>query len=188
MTNPSGMNLPEPLFETERLFTRHFVTDDLDSFAALCADPEVMRYVGDGKTLPRSEVARWTEICQQKYAARGYGTSAVFEKATGEFVGYCGVVQAPGNDFDELIYVFHRFSWGQGYATEVGRAMLGYVFAHSSLSKIYATVYADNHASRKVADKLGMTVAKEIADPDGRAVVFYAVSRGAFNKGKATRL
>lgn len=185
-------NLPEPLFETERLFTRHFVADDLDSFAALCADPEVMRYVGDGQTLPRSEVARWINVCRQKYSARGYGTSAVFEKATGEFIGYCGVVRAPGNDFDELIYVFHRSAWGRGYATEVGRAMLGYVFARSSLSKIYATVYADNHASRKVADKLGMMMEK-ITDPDGEPVVFYASSRDAFgrdafNKDKVTRL
>jgi RimJ/RimL family protein N-acetyltransferase len=86
-------------------------------------------------------------------------------------------VRAPGNDFDELIYVFHHSAWGQGYASEVGRVMLGYVFAHSSLSKICTTVYADNHASRRVADKLGMTVEKEIADPDGKSVVFYAVGR-----------
>jgi len=166
------------MFKTERLSVRHFGPDDLDAFAE-CADPEVMRYVGDGATLPRAEVARWIDACQQKYAARGYGTSAVFEKEMGEFVGYCGVVRAPGNAFDELIYVFHRRAWGRGYATEVGRAMLAYVFAHSSLNKIYATIYADNHTSRKVADKLGMTVEKEILDPDGKAVVFHVIRREA---------
>lgn len=174
-----SVSKPEILVTTERLLVRHFNPDDLDVFAALCADPEVMRYVGDGKTLPRSEVARWIDVCKQKYAARGYGTSAVFEKATGEFVGYCGVVRAPGNDFDELIYVFHRAAWGQGYATDFGRAMLGGVFAHSSLSKIYATVYADNHASRRVADKLSMTVEKETTEPNGEPVIFYVISRDA---------
>ncbi len=172
--------MPEAMFTTERLLVRHFHPDDLGAFAALCADPEVMRYVGDGTTLPRPEVERWIGVCQQRYAARGYGTSAVFERATGEFVGYCGVVRAPGNDFDELIYVFHRSTWGRGYATEAGRAMLGYVFAHSSLSKIYATIHADNRTSRKVADKLGMTVEK-INDPDGEPVVFYVVSRDTFS-------
>ncbi len=171
--------LPEFSLETKRLSIRHFAPDDLDDFVALCADSEVLRYVDDGTTLPRSEVARWIKVCQQKYAERGYGTSAVFEKSTGNFIGYCGVVRAPGNDFDELIYVFHRSAWGQGYASEAGRAMLGYVFARSSLSKIYATIYADNHTSRKVADKLGMTVEK-INDPDGRPVVFYVISRDTF--------
>jgi RimJ/RimL family protein N-acetyltransferase len=52
-------NAAQPVFETERLFVRHFAPDDLDDFAALCADPVVMRYVGDGQTLPRSEVALW---------------------------------------------------------------------------------------------------------------------------------
>ena len=125
----------QPLFETERLLVRHFGPDDLDDFAALCADSEVMRYVGDGETLPRGEVARWIEICQTKYETRGYGTSAVLERASGTspdtypgtFVGYCGVVRAPGNDFDELIYVFHKRAWGRGYAAEVGRAMPEYV-------------------------------------------------------------
>ncbi len=174
---------PKPLFETERLSIRHFAPDDLDDFAALCADPEVLRYVGDGTTLPRSEVARWIEVCRQKYAERGYGTSAVFEKSTGNFIGYCGVVRAPGNDFDELIYVFHRSAWGKGYAYEASRAMLEYVFARSSLSEIYATIYADNHTSRKVADKLGMTVEK-INDLDGKSVVFYVIDRDIFGSGQ----
>lgn len=100
--------MPEAMFETERLLVRHFCPDDLDAFAELRADPEVMRYVGDGVTLSRSKVARWIEVCGDKYATSGYGTSAVFERGEGEFVGYCGVVRAPGNDFDERIYVFHR--------------------------------------------------------------------------------
>ena len=159
------------MLETERLLVRHFQTDDLDAFAELCADPEVMRYVGDGTTLSRAEVEHWLEVCQNKYATRGYGTSAVVEK-TGAFVGYCGVVRAPGNEFDELIYVFHRRVWGQGYAAEVGRAMLAYVFARSSLTHIYATIYAANLPSQRVAEKLGMRLEREITEPEGIVRVY----------------
>ena len=173
--------VPKTMFTTERLLVRHFHADDLDDFAALCADPQVMRYVGDGTTLPRSDVARWIGVCQEKYAARGYGTSAVFEK-TGDFIGYCGVVRAPGNDFDELIYVFHRRAWGKGYASEVGQAMLGYVFTHSSLIEIYATIHADNHTSRGVANKPGMVTKKQITDSDGEPVVFYVIDRSVFGR------
>ena len=169
-----------PLFETERLFVRHFQPTDLDAFAVLCADPEVLRYVGDGATLERQEVGHWIEVCQTKYATRGYGTSAVFEKASGAFIGYCGVVRAPERDFDELIYVFHRAAWGKGYASEVGRAMLKYVFGRSSLPVIYASIYATNLASRGVADKLGMTYEKELTDTDGTVVVIYVTKRDDF--------
>lgn len=103
----------------------------------------------------------------------------MFEKTTGDFIGYCGVVRAPGNDFDELIYVFHRRAWGKGYASEVGRAMLDYVFERSPLERVYATLYADNLASQRVADKLGMRFEKEVVEPEG-VVRFYVAERGAF--------
>lgn len=54
------------MFETDRLTARHFEKADLDDFAALCADVEVMRFVGDGTTLERAEVAHWIDVCQEK--------------------------------------------------------------------------------------------------------------------------
>ena len=173
--------MTEPMFETERLLVRHFEYGDLDDFAALCADPLVMRYVGDGTTLPRAEVERWIGVCQVKYATRGYGTSAVFEKAagraSGQFLGYCGVVRAPENDFDELIYVYNRGAWGKGYATEAGRAMLGYVFAHSALDEIYATIDPDNAASLHVAAKLGFRFLRVEVEDDGTRTGYHAIKR-----------
>ena len=165
------------LFETDRLVVREFRPADLDDFAALCGDPEVMRYVGDGTTLDRAGVAHWIEVCQGKYRDRGYGTSAVFEKATGDFIGYCGVVRAPDRDFDEIIYVFTKSSWGNGYATEVGRAMLDHVFRISELAEIRATIDAANADSIKVAHKLGMTFAKRVEE-DGTEVDHYVRRRG----------
>ncbi|MCQ2001038.1 GNAT family N-acetyltransferase [Arthrobacter zhaoxinii] len=144
------------MFETDRLEARHFADEDLEDFAALCADPAVMRFVGDGTTLDRSEVAGWIQVCKEKYVKRGYGTSAVFERDSGEFVGYCGVIRAPGQDFDELIYVFHQRFWGKGYATEIGRAMLAYVFEVSRLEFVAATIDAGNEESKRVARKIGM--------------------------------
>lgn len=168
----------EQMFETERLLIRHFTSDDLNDFAELCADPEVLRYVGDGTTLTRDEVAHWINVCRMKYATRGYGTSAVFEKASGDFVGYCGVVRAPDRDFDELIYVFYKRAWGKGYATEVSQAMLVYVFARSSLPEIYATIDADNLPSQRITEKLGMRFEKEIVEEDRVKVLYYVIKRG----------
>ena len=172
-----------PIFETERLYVRHFQPDDIDVFAALCIDPVVMRYVGDGETLPREMVSHWIDVCQQKYANRGNGTSAVFEKAGDTFIGYCGVVRASENDFDELIYVFNVAAWGKGYASEVGRAMLRYVFNFSTLERIYATIYPENLASIKVIEKIGVRFDHTEVDPDGKTVNFYMIER---NRATAT--
>lgn len=167
------------MFATERLLVRHFQPSDLDDFAALCADRVVMRFVDDGTTLPRSEVERWIRVCQEKYATRGYGTSAVFERATGTFIGYCGVVRAPGRDFDELIYVYHVASWGKGYATETSRAMLNYVFHRSTLDRIYATIHPDNAAFIHVATKLGFRYDRQEIDGDGIPTHYYVIERSS---------
>ncbi len=142
-----------------------------------------MRYMGDGTTLPRSEVERWIGVCQQKYATRGYGTSAVFERAGGQFVGFCGVVRAPENSFDELIYALARESWGKGYATEAGRAMIGYVFAHSTLDRICATIHPDNVASVKVAGKISMTFERVEIEQDGTPIGYHVIERAQWAKG-----
>jgi [ribosomal protein S5]-alanine N-acetyltransferase len=165
------------MFETERLLVRHFQPSDLDDFAALCADPDVMRYMGDGTILEHSLVEHWIKVCLDKYAIRGYGTSAVFEKATGQFVGYCGVVRAPENDFDELIYAFNKSAWGKGYATEVARPMLNYVFAKSELDTIYATIHPENPASIHVAEKLGFRFDRQEVDEDGIPTSFYTIRK-----------
>ena len=167
----------EGMFETERLKVRHFQPSDLDDFAALCADARAMRYMGDGTVLPRSEVERWIGICQMKYATRGYGTSAVFEKDGGRFIGFCGVVRAPENDFDELIYAFKVEVWGKGYATESGRAMEEYVFAHSTLEGIYATIHPDNAPSIHVVEKLGFRFEKQESNDDGSLTNFYVIEQ-----------
>lgn len=169
--------MTEPMFTTKRLLVRHFTPDDLDSFAGLCADPLVMRYMGDGETLPRSEVERWIGICQTRYATRGYGTSAVFERESGRFVGYCGVVRAPDRDFDEIVYAYHTAFWGRGYATEVGRAMLDYVFARSKLDQIWATIHAENANSVHIVEKLGLHYARTETEDDGSATLYYVIDR-----------
>ncbi len=90
------------------------------------------------------------------------------------------MVRAPDSDFDELIYVFHRHVWGKGYAAEVGKAMLEYVFGRSSLAHIYATIHPDNLTSQRVAGKLGMHFDKEVTEPNGERVIFYVIGREAF--------
>lgn len=164
-------------FETERLLVRGFEYSDLDAFAELCADPNAMQYMGDGSTLARETVEKWIGICHEKYEKRGYGTSAVIDKESNEFLGFCGIIRDPNEDFDEIIYAFKQTAWGNGYATEVARAMLDYVFEISDLSEIYATIHHKNAVSIKMMAKLGMEYVKSETEEDGNTTEFYRIQR-----------
>src|SRR5215510_2448484 len=167
-----GDNRVKQFFETERLIVRRMEFEDLDAFAELCADPVAMQYMGDGETLEREMVERWIAVCQTKYEQRGYGTSAVIEKESGKFIGFCGVVRAPDKDFDDIVYAFSRDTWGKGYATEAAAATLNYVFGISELSEIYATIHAKNEASIKMMAKLKMDYQKTEIEDDGQGTAY----------------
>lgn len=164
-------------FETDRLIVRGVEFDDLDPFAALCADPIAMQYMDDGSTLDLATVERWIGICHTKYRERGYGTSAVIEKASGAFIGFCGVIRAPDNDFDEIVYALAQSAWGKGYATEVAQAMLRYVFSISNLKEIYATINSNNQASLRMMDKIGMQYHQSLVEEDGSITKYFIINR-----------
>jgi len=164
-------------FETERLQIRHLKPEDTDGMTALCSDPVAMRYMDDGSVMTRDECAAWIDICQNKYRDRGYGTSGVFDKATGAFIGFCGVVRTPDSDFDEIIYAFGQPHWGKGYATEAAKAMLDYVFGISQLDAIYATIDPANIASQRIMAKIGMDFLEDRPNDDGSITKVYVIRR-----------
>jgi RimJ/RimL family protein N-acetyltransferase len=63
--------------------------DDLDDMAALLGDPQVMRYYPHPKT--RQEALGWIEWNQQLYREHGFGLWLLTLRASGEFVGDCGL-------------------------------------------------------------------------------------------------
>jgi RimJ/RimL family protein N-acetyltransferase len=169
-------------FETERLQVRHLTPDDLDDLAALCGDPVAMQYMDDGETLSREVCQKWINICQKKYKTRGYGTSAMVERSSGKFVGFCGVIRAPDHDFDEIIYALSQPYWGKGYATETARAMLDYVFRISDLDAIYATIDLENLTSQSMMPKLNMAFVEDLTEDDGAITRVYVARRPSGGK------
>ena len=72
--------------ETDRLVLRPFAESDLDAYAAMCADPEVMRFLG-GETWDRMKTWRHIAATLGHWQLRGYGPWAVEEKVSGTLVG-----------------------------------------------------------------------------------------------------
>jgi len=162
--------------ETERLLLRAFRNSDLDAYAPICADPEVMKYLGTGVTLNRSEAWRSMATILGHWQLLGYGMFAVELKATGELLGRAGFLDPPGWPGFELGWVLGRQYWGHGYAFEAAVGCRDYAFDVLGRDKLISLIRPDNHRSIRVAEKLGETYVGDV-ELLGSSARIYEITR-----------
>jgi RimJ/RimL family protein N-acetyltransferase len=167
--------------ETERLRLRMFREDDLDAYAAMCADPEVMRYIGAGGPITRAESWRQMATFLGHWQLRGYGMWAVEERATGALVGRIGHHHPEGWPDFECGWLLARASWGKGYATEGARRALQYAFTELGRTRVISLIRPGNDASIRVAERLGETLEGTVTLFGAEALV-YGISRDDVRK------
>ena len=141
---------------TDRLVLRTFRLDDLPHYAALNADPEVVRYLG-GAPISREdsdEIAAWAN---DVYERERMGLLAVERRSDGRFLGMCGLHhQSSMPDDVEVAWRLAPEHWGNGYATEAASEWLEYGFDVLGLPEIISMTVADNDRSLAVMRRLGM--------------------------------
>jgi RimJ/RimL family protein N-acetyltransferase len=118
------------------------------------ANPEVMRYLIDGRTHSRTEVWRTMLINVGGWPLRGYGMWAC-ETLTGEFIGSVGIFHPLDWPEPEVAYSLDRPHWGKGLATEAAGAARDWLFAHFALQRVASFIRPDNLASKRVVERLG---------------------------------
>lgn len=150
------------VLETERLELREWTMEDLPVAIPLFADPQTMRYIGEGKPRSVEQVEQTLQNCTNSYAQFGYGLWKVLFKPTGELVGHCGLKYWDEFDRVEVGYLVTRPYWGRGIAFEAARASIAFGFEQKALPEIIALIDRPNLASSNVARKLGMTFEQEI--------------------------
>lgn len=148
--------------ETPRLLLRQWQPEDYPAFAALNADPEVMRYFPAPLTTEQSDAV--AQLCQQLIGMFGWGFWAVELKSSGEFIGFCGlhtpVDPLPFVPCIEIGWRFSRSFWGQGYATEAATAAMQAGFEQLQFEELVSFTAAENQRSVAVMQRLDM-------QPDG---------------------
>ena len=171
---PESSRFSEPFIETDRLRSVKFEVGDLDALAEICADPEVMRHVGDGAPLSRALCELWIENSRANVEHFGYGTGAVFERRSGTLIGWAGFARPEGQP-EELVYGFGRASWRQGYGAEILSGLLDCAFETLGLAEVRATVHSHNQASVAMLQRQGFTLRgrRHLGDPD---VHFYVLA------------
>lgn len=147
---------------------------------ALDSDPAVHRYLGGigGRLLTDpAQSLEMIHFIQAQYVANGIGRWAVVLRATGEFMGWAGLKRVPGpingrHDFYDLGYRFRPQFWRQGYGYEAAQAWLDHGFKIMQLPRISAYADAENAASRRILEKVGLQPGNEFAE-DGVRCVWY---------------
>jgi RimJ/RimL family protein N-acetyltransferase len=182
------------LLETQRLRLRAFRADDVDRLVSLDADPEVMRYISRGVPTPREVIVEdvlpwWLRLYEQP---QPIGFWAVERRTDGEFIGWFHLrpdrLSPPEQ---ELGYRFFRHAWGQGYASEGGRALIASGFEKLPCAVISARTLATNLASQRVMHKCGMRFEEHFTYPEEmlpnwseaeRRAVKYSLSRANYDR------
>jgi RimJ/RimL family protein N-acetyltransferase len=167
---------------TERLVLRPWRPADRAPFAAMNADPEVMRYIGDGRTMTRAESDALVDAIEAHWREHGFGLwCAALRDAPDVCIGFVGLAipsflpaVLPAV---EVGWRLARPVWGRGLATEGARAALDRAFGPLQLSSVISLIDPANERSIRVAEKLGMHREASHRHPvTGRKLHAYAIS------------
>ncbi len=142
------------LFETDRLLVRHYTETDADNFFLLNSDPEVMRYIRPVKSREDTDLF-FAKVIAYSKSNPLFGRMAVDEKATGAFVGSFAIIPLENTNSMQLGYSLLPAYWGKGFATELAKAGLVYVFTQTGLDEIFGVTESENIDSQKVLLKAG---------------------------------
>ena len=174
------------MIETERLLLRGWRDGDVEPYARLCADPEVMRFIGNGSTLTPEGSGGQISRFLRHWEERGFGLWALEERESGAFVGFAGLVHqeewTEGEHRTEVGWRLDRAFWGRGLATEAAKASVYHGLEHIGLERVISIIQPENGASRRVAEKAGLTLRGESRWRD-TPVVWYAIDRGEWEAG-----
>lgn len=174
------MSLRQYLFdmETTRLIGRHLVEGDLRFVASVWNDGRVAPTIGgtrdDDQLIDR--IGLWT----RHWAAHGFGATMFHERTTTKPVAWGGL-QISTIGIGECLtvgYVVSPASWGLGYATEIATASTAHAFEVLEADELHASVLDTNRASRRVLEKAGLSMKREI-DHGTHIEVVYSIARRA---------
>ncbi len=189
------MGAPELI--TDRLLLRAWAAADVEPFAAMNADPEVMQHFPS--TLSREESDALVDGIRAGFEQHPFGLWAVELRDAGRFVGFTGLsvptFDAPFMPAVEVGWRLARWAWGNGYATEAATATLDFGFSRAGLGDVVSFTSVSNVRSRAVMQRLGMT--RDPTDdfehpriPPGhrlRVHVLYRLSRHQWSARRADR-
>lgn len=146
------------VLETERLRLRLWREEDLDAFAAFCADEESTRYFGG--VSDRADAWRRMAAIAGHWALRGYGIWVIEDKATGAFAGYSGLWNPEGWPGPEVTWSVCAAFRRRGYAVEAAERARAFAYDELRWPTAVSIIHPGNAASKRVADRVDAVLEK----------------------------
>jgi RimJ/RimL family protein N-acetyltransferase len=164
------------LIETERLILRRLTEADADGLVDLFNDPEVRRFISVNHPFTREDALARLRSDAYEWDDLGHRVAAIEERASGRFAGRVVLYDWPQFAETEIGWTLVGWARGKGYATEAARAFSEWGFANLGARYLISLINVDNERSKRVAERLGMTVLRH-DELDGEPHLVYALSR-----------
>jgi RimJ/RimL family protein N-acetyltransferase len=161
------------LFETDRLFVRHWLAEDLKGLHELYGDPAIMQFIRPVLTIEETKQIFDEQLIQYQREPES-GRYMIIEKLTGEFVGIFMLRKPVELNGIEIGYSFRKQDWGKGYATEIVKKGIEFVFSSTAFDTIYAFTDQQNLNSKNVLEKCGFIYRHDISE-DGRKTNLFSL-------------
>ncbi|MGB6386879.1 MAG: GNAT family N-acetyltransferase [Terriglobales bacterium] len=141
---------------------REFTPEDAAALSQILSDPETMRFYP--APYDQAGVEQWIARSRQRYQTDRVGLWGMELKTTPELIGDCGIVlqQVEAERLYEIGYHLRRDLWGQGLATEAAIACRDWAFANLKTDRLISLIRPENLPSRRVAERVGMTIWREV--------------------------
>ena len=167
------------ILETERVWFRPFVDDDLPLLIEQRSDPDMNRYLGGMKMQNAEALTKRIQFyisCVEKF---GFGMCPMFLKDSDEMIGAAGLQPLEDTGEIEVGYSLVKEYWGRGIGTEAAIGWMNFGFETKGLERIVAVAAVENTASRRIMEKIGMVYEKTEPHYDIDCA-FYAISKTDF--------
>jgi ribosomal-protein-alanine N-acetyltransferase len=163
---------------TARLVLRAFAPADEAALLALWNDPDVGRFLWDGRPVPAARVSAQIDESRRAFAEGGIGLyTARLVAAPDAVIGAVGLARIGGQPDPELLYALLPALWGRGLATEAATEVLRVAFEVVGLEIVRAGADPPNVASFRVMARLGMTYERSTTVGE-LPVRYYMIRRG----------
>ena len=141
-----------PTLETERLLLRVQRVEDFERFAEMMAHASA-RFIGG----PSLRGDAWRRFLQMPgaWTLQGFGMFALIDKTSGLYLGQAGPWYPDGWPGTEVGWSLHPDARGRGLVTEAALATVDYAFEVLGWERVVHSIVPDNHASKRVAERLG---------------------------------
>ncbi len=170
--------------ESKRVITRPVNKNDIEPWSDFFSSEEATEFFLPLDFATNREKSKyWIERQMQRYKESKFGLHAIVEKESKEFIGLCGLLaqDIDGSTQIEVGYSLLKKHWGKGFAPEITRLFINYVFEKKIADSVISIIHVKNLRSQRVAEKNGLKIEKQILWND-LDVYIFRITAADFNK------